>query len=68
MALRGVFTSRKAELEFQYIPWGAGALFPELFDDFVNYVAPEYSSDSHKDYYRLLTSDDKEAQRGAAHM
>ena len=57
LILRGVFTLRQRELDWFY-QGGAGAVYPERFQDFMSPVAPEDRGDLMAAYARLLNNPD----------
>lgn len=65
MVLRGIFTLRRAELEWFY-QGGADALFPDLWEDYVSMIPPAERDDMIAAYYRRLTSDDPAVRLAAA--
>lgn len=66
LVLRGVFTVRKAEILFARGFDGAAMLYPELFEEYLNYLPPGDRENSYPAYLKLLTSDDYETRLGAA--
>ena len=59
LVLRGIFLLRRWELEWFYQdPGGAGALYPDLWEHYVEPIPPEERSDMMGAYYRRLTSAD----------
>jgi proline iminopeptidase len=59
LVLRGVFLLRRSELEWFYQnPQGAGSLFPDLWEQYVEPIPPEERGDMMRAYYRRLTSED----------
>ena len=68
LVLRGIFTMREEETSFTRGFNGSARLFPELFEEFVNYLPPEDRGDPYPAYHRLLTSEDYETRLGAARV
>ena len=66
LVIRGIFTVRKSEIMFSRGFDGAARLYPELFDEFVNYLPHEDRTNPYPAYHRLLTSDDYETRLGAS--
>ncbi|MEM4251753.1 MAG: prolyl aminopeptidase [Candidatus Bathyarchaeia archaeon] len=64
LALRGIFLCRPEEIEWFYQK-GADAIFPDVWEDYVNQIPPEERGNMVAAYYRRLTSED-EAVRWAA--
>jgi len=67
LVLRGIFLLRKWEIDWFYQrPDGAGALFPDLWEKYVDTIPEAERSDMVRAYYRRLTSDDPQTMRQAA--
>ena len=71
MMLRGIFLMTQAELKWFYgdgsFHSGTGALFPEAYERFINFLPPEERSTPIHSYYRRLTDDsNRSAQLRAA--
>lgn len=67
LVLRGIFLLRPWELRWFYeSPDGTGALFPDLYAQFLRPIAPEERGDLLRAYYRRLTSDNREVLLEAA--
>lgn len=64
LALRGIFLCRPEEIDWFYQK-GADAIFPDVWEDYVNQIPPEERDNMVAAYYRRLTSED-EAVRWAA--
>jgi proline iminopeptidase len=59
LVLRGIFLLRRWELEWFYQdPGGAAALYPDLWEDYIEPIPPEERADMMAAYYRRLTSKD----------
>ena len=57
IVLRGVFTLRRKELDWFYQdPWGAGAIFPDQWDRYVEPIPVAERGDMMAAYYKRLTS------------
>src|SRR5262249_13633488 len=65
LVLRGIFTLRRAELEWFYQE-GCSWIFPEAFADYVGVIPESERGDMIAAYYRRLTDDDPEIQLEAA--
>ncbi|BFY98032.1 hypothetical protein BsWGS_01072 [Bradybaena similaris] len=66
LVLRGVFTLRRKELEWFYEGKGANMLFPDYWEDYINFI-PEVERGAVMDaYYRRLTSESEETRIEAA--
>ena len=65
LILRGIFTLRRAELEWFYQE-GCSWLFPDAFADYVTVIPEAERGDMIAAYYRRLTSEDPETQVEAA--
>ncbi|ODS00421.1 proline iminopeptidase [Methyloceanibacter superfactus] len=65
LILRGIFTLRRAELEWFYQD-GCSWLFPDAFADYVKAIPEAERADMIAAYYRRLTSDDQKTQTEAA--
>jgi proline iminopeptidase len=67
LILRGIFLLRRSELEWFYQnPLGAGSLFPDLWEQYVEVIPEAERGDMMAAYYKRLTSTDKEELRKAA--
>jgi proline iminopeptidase len=64
LVLRGIFTMRRCELEWSRRP--AAQLFPDLVQEFINYIPEDDRADPYVAYHRLLmaeiSADDEEAR------
>ena len=58
LVVRGIFTVRKFEVQWARTAGGAGVLFPELHDEFLNFLPAAEREDPWPSYYKRLTSDD----------
>ncbi len=65
MVLRGIFTLRRAELEWFYQA-GAHWIFPESFEPYQAMIPADERHDMIGAYYRRLTGDDQDARLAAA--
>jgi proline iminopeptidase len=65
MVLRGLFTLRRAELDWYY-QFGASEVFPDLWEAFLAPIPPEERGDLRAAYRRRLTSDDEAVRLAAA--
>jgi len=67
LVLRGIFLIRKWEIDWFYQrPDGAGALYPDLWQQYVATIPEAERSDMVRAYYKRLTSDDPKVMRQAA--
>ena len=66
LLVRGIFTTRKLELDWFRGPIGATSIFPEAFEAFVNHLPPEERDDLTGNYYKRLISDDHATRVAAA--
>ncbi|MGV8976629.1 MAG: prolyl aminopeptidase [Cellulomonas sp.] len=57
LVLRGIFTLRRAELDWYY-EGGAAALFPDLWEDFIAPISPAERGSMMQAYHRALTDPD----------
>jgi proline iminopeptidase len=65
LVLRGIFTVRKAEIDWYYQE-GASRIYPDKWERFVAPIPPEERHDLVAAYRRILTGDDRAAQLAAA--
>jgi proline iminopeptidase len=65
MILRGIFTLRRAELQWFYQE-GCSWIFPDAFEAYRKPIPPEERGDMIAAYHKRLTGDDKAAQMEAA--
>jgi len=67
LVLRGIFLLRKWEIDWFYQrPDGAGALYPDLWEQYVAPIPEAERPDMVRAYYKRLTSDDPQVLRQAA--
>ena len=67
LVLRGIFLVRPWEFRWFYEgPDGTGALYPDLYEEFVKPIPPAERGDLMRAYYRRLTSDDAAVRAAAA--
>jgi proline iminopeptidase len=67
LVLRGIFLLRRSELDWFYQnPEGAGALFPDRWEAFVEPIPPNERRDMIRAYYHRLTSEDATERATAA--
>jgi proline iminopeptidase len=67
LVLRGIFMLRRWELEWFYQdPDGAGALYPDLWEDFVAPIPQAERGDMMRAYHRRLTGEDAGLRKSAA--
>src|SRR3982750_2413198 len=67
LVLRGIFLCRSQEIRcFYQNPHGAGAIFPDGWEKFVNVIPETERDDMVGAYYRRLTSDDEAVRLEAA--
>ncbi len=68
LVLRGIFMLRRKELEWFYQdPWGAGAVYPDLWAQYVKPIPPAERGDMMAAYYKRLTSRSAAVRARAAH-
>jgi proline iminopeptidase len=65
MVLRGIFLSRRTELDWTFVD-GARRIFPDGWDEFVAPLSPRERGDVLSAYHRKLTSNDADTRREAA--
>ncbi|MEX0617500.1 MAG: prolyl aminopeptidase [Pseudohongiellaceae bacterium] len=65
LILRGVFLGRQQDLDWLYVS-GAGRVFPDSFEEFLEAIPPEERDEPISAYYRRLTGLDELAQMSAA--
>ncbi|KAH9496888.1 hypothetical protein Btru_010084 [Bulinus truncatus] len=68
LILRGIFTLRKEELEWFYEGKGANMLFPDYWEDFVNFIPEVERGSLMNAYYRRLTSVDDKVRSKASQI
>ena len=66
LALRGIFAVREFELKWTMVPGGASILFPDHFDEFINFLPKEERADHIASYHKRLMSDDESISHPAA--
>ena len=67
LVLRGIFLVRPWEFRWFYAtPDGTGALYPDLYEEFVKPIPLDERDDLMRAYYRRLTSDDSSVRASAA--
>jgi proline iminopeptidase len=67
LVLRGIFLLRRWEIEWFYQnPGGAAALYPDLWEHYVEPIPQEERSDMIKAYYARLTGEDEQVLQQAA--
>ena len=66
LVLRGIFLLRKWEIDWFYQAPGAGALYPDLWQQYVATIPPAERSDMVGAYYKRLTSEDPRVMGEAA--
>ncbi len=69
LVLRGIFTLRASEIDWFYQngPAGAGAAYPDYWEDYAAPIAPGDRSRMVEAYWALLNGPDDDARRRAAH-
>lgn len=65
MVLRGIFLSRRTELDWTFVD-GARRIYPDGWDDLVAQLSARERGDVMAAYHRRLTSNDAETRRAAA--
>ncbi|KAF1349488.1 proline iminopeptidase [Lizonia empirigonia] len=66
LVLRGIFAVRELELKWTMTPGGASTLFPDHFDEFINFLPEEERADHVASYHKRLMSDDESISHPAA--
>jgi proline iminopeptidase len=67
LVLRGIFLLRRWEIEWFYqSPGGAAALYPDLWERYVEPIPPDERDDMINAYYKRLTSEDAKVLTKAA--
>lgn len=66
LVLRGMFTVRDLELRWTNYPGGASMLFPDRWDDFINFLPEDERADHIANYHKRLMSDDTAISHPAA--
>lgn len=66
LVLRGIFCVRELELKWTLEPGGASILFPDRFEEFVNFLPEEERKDHVANYHKRLMSDDPSISHRAA--
>lgn len=66
MILKGVFLGREKDIEWVNSRWGAGALFPEEFQKYIDTVPAGQHENLPQAYYDMLRSRDQSTRRLAA--
>jgi proline iminopeptidase len=67
LVLRGIFLCRQKEIRWFYQnSEGAGAIFPDVWEEFLNLIPEAERGDMLRAYHRRLTSDDEAARLEAA--
>jgi proline iminopeptidase len=65
LILRGIFLGRKSDNDWIYQS-GANAIFPDVWEEFVNVIPEAERGDLMGAYYKRLTSDDEKVSHEAA--
>lgn len=66
MILRGIFLCREADLAWFYKVGGASRLFPDHWQDFIEFLPSEERDQILASYYKRLTGEDEVAKMAAA--
>jgi proline iminopeptidase len=66
LVLRGIFTVRELELKWSFEPGGAYMLYPDAYDEFINFLPEEERANHVKSYHKRLMSDDTSISHPAA--
>jgi proline iminopeptidase len=66
LVIRGIFTVREEETTFARGFNGAARLYPELWEEYLNFLPEEDRADPYPAYHGLLTSDDLATRLAAA--
>lgn len=67
LILRGVFLSRKKDIDWLYADGGASEIYPDQWEDFLDGITPVKGEDYYTTYYGVLTGNDEKAKLKAAH-
>ena len=69
LVLRGIFLCRRKEIDWFYqVGGGAGAIFPDRWESYINTIPETERGDMVEAYYRRLTSDDESVRLFAAQV
>lgn len=66
LVVRGIFTVRESEVQWTRTAGGAGTLFPEAHEEFMNFLPPAERKDPWPAYHKRLTSEDLETRLNAS--
>lgn len=66
LVLRGIFVVRDLELKWTMVPGGASILFPDHFDEFINFLPEDERADHVASYHKRLMSEDESISHPAA--
>lgn len=66
LVLRGIFTCRKSELEWNNTPRGSAMLFPDKYEDFLHFLPEDERGDHVASYHKRLMSEDASISHPAA--
>ena len=66
LVLRGIFLAREREIDWLYRA-GASSLYPESWERFRSFIAPDERDDLVRAYHRRVTQGDPDLQYAAAH-
>ncbi|KAH7391046.1 Alpha/Beta hydrolase protein [Phaeosphaeria sp. MPI-PUGE-AT-0046c] len=66
LVLRGIFTVRAIELTWNFTPGGSQMLFPDVHEDYVNFIPEEERGDLAAAYHKRIMSDDESISLPAA--
>lgn len=66
LVLRGIFVVRDLELKWTMVPGGASILFPDHFDEFINFLPEDERADHVTSYHKRLMSEDDSISHPAA--
>lgn len=60
LVLRGIFAVRKFELNWGLVKGGASTLWPDAYDEFIDFLPEEERNNHVEAYHKRLLSDDEE--------
>jgi proline iminopeptidase len=66
LVLRGIFTVREFELKWNHSPRGVNMLFPDAYEEFVDFLPEEERADHITSYNKRLMSEDESISHPAA--
>jgi proline iminopeptidase len=67
LVLRGIFTVRAMELKWTNHPGGAAMLFPDKYEELINFLPEEERGEHFENFHKRLMSEDESVSHPAAH-